>query len=373
MRRLFEFKTETNRLRPAIAACLILLLLAILTLSVHAEDRAKFTPTSNTASVALAPFEVEGTIHYTSYDLKDGSERFVSQRFFKIVVDGCLWKIRTTNMLRGRPEFSLYVENATDGRDTYSTRCVDTWQTNTAPPPQRNPDIPFRHINTLLTVKTGNFPKMDGEWTAAIWLGYAARCYVNGLTNNCFRDIFSPSDRYANALVPFETVGTSNCIREILFYDEGYIGATDREGKPVYRSYPPPFDQGFVKQRFSVSEFYENENVRIPRKYTINYFHPKQGASSNTDTRMIGKIEVIATRITENPPPLEPPTHVSVPTAVSDHRVILPDGLPMEYVTFDVVHITNSVKFQELLAESVMMRDPTRLNGEKRSPQKPKR
>lgn len=292
------------------------------------------------AFIAKAGVEVWGTLEYRQYPA-NGSTQMLVQRAFHAQVDGCRWSMVSTNIHPTREEPFTFFQVANDEENIYTTRAYDPFK---VPGAFKNPKSKF--ITNSVTISRGWVPESQMEFSSAIWLGYASDCQLSMKTNGRMANFLSSSSSAHIDIRPFTIRRESNCIRQLVFYNEGRFPNGPIE-QLSYKPAKPPFDKGFIEWKFSVAETITIGTNCIPKKFLISYFTTKASAQDENDTRKASEVQVIASRVSLMDSVLPLPTLLDRFSAVYDERMRDQTGRPTEYLTSGSVFPTNSTMFRD--------------------------
>ena len=285
----------------------------------------------------FATLQVSGKVSYAVFD-KSGERRQLANRTFRATFDGCRWRIRTEvepGSFGSSNSPFVYMEIANGADSLFVTREFDE---NKLPPA----DSPV--MTKSVTVSWGKTPYVDPEQlTGAIWFPYAWECELGTITNSLMRDdiTFPFSVRYlSNSAAPV--------IQEVVIRNEGFWHVISPEGKASHRPAKAPYSAGFVQSKFTALEFTNVAELVVPRRSQIQYFMTKAGAITNTDTRLLGQVDVVASSITVTNFFLAPPELVKPPAMIYDKRLRRLGEEDFSYLSKGLVYETNSPEVERI-------------------------
>ena len=206
-----------------------------------------------------------------------------------------------------------------------------------------------------VTVSWGKTPYVDPEQlTGAIWFPYAWECELGTITNGRIRNIFSMNDSLVrdDITFPFSVRYLSNSaapvIQEVVIRNEGFWHVISPEGKVSHRPAKAPYSAGFVESKFTALEFTNVAELVVPRRSQIQCFITKAGAVTNTDTRLLGQVDLVASSITVTNFFLAPPELVKPPAMIYDKRLRRLGEEDFSYLSKGLVYETNSPEVERI-------------------------
>ena len=230
-------------------------------------------------AVADAAIVAEGTYNFKQSPL--GGDELVADGWFRAEVSGCRWRITTaaarSDLTNTGAAYCCY---SFDGESLYRLTSLGAGIMD-GPSSKRV-------IRKTGIVSDGNFPVFDPSGVTFIWAAFASGCYLreNGLRRS--RPIWAASapsfvsDRGYLRTEVSGLEGERGLPARIAFFLDGdaFIDAAN-PGDEVIK-YPPPYDRGFLKAQYRVTEQIRSGRDLFPQAFTLEVFNPlPTGKSSN--------------------------------------------------------------------------------------------
>ncbi len=229
-------------------------------------------------------FEAEGHITYSMENKKFGRSYQNIKRFI-VERNNDQWKIRTVNDDQGSAldSFFAFEESGYDGTNVFYLEQHDKQKLKaTVDPKVLQSD---RFALGVGRVVTANAPRMEPTLIYPIWLAYASLPYFSSLTNGkAVSPLFVQDGLMPEIQFPAKwNLENSFFISDINWFCEGGYAVTGSYGKPEFKKFPPPYDNGFLQARFQVTTWTNFDGMSLPKDFTMVQYDPAGVADGVTN------------------------------------------------------------------------------------------